>query len=46
MFDDTMKKLEMQALENADPPGPHILGARQSITALFLSKTALSGQLK
>jgi len=41
-----MKKLEMQANEGADTTGPHILGARQSISALFLSKTALSGQLK
>jgi len=41
-----MKKLEMQALEGSGALGPHMLGARQSITALFLSKSALSGQIK
>jgi len=41
-----MKKLEKQALEGSDDTGPHILGARQSISALFLSKSALSGTLK
>jgi len=45
-FDDAMKKIEQQVLEGSEETGPHILGARQSITALFLSKTALSGQLK
>jgi len=41
-----MKKMEQQILEGSDGTGPHVLGARQSISALFLSKTALSGQLK
>lgn len=45
-FDDTMNQLEQQVLESPSDLGPHILGARQSISALFLSKTALSGQLK
>jgi len=45
-FDDTMTKLEQQVLESPDDLGPHVLGARQSVTALFLSKSALSGQLK
>ena len=46
IFDDAMRKKEQQVLEGSDETGPHILGARQSISALFLSKTALSGQLK